>query len=267
MTLDLSPAEIGKVTSARRALDYVQPDMKLGLGTGSTAAWLVKLLAHEVKNNGLKISACATSSVTTQLAESLGIKIHALDALGQLDLAIDGADEFDPEFNLIKGGGGALLQEKIVETAADKLVVITDASKQVQNLGAFALPVEVVKFGWETTQRLVKEAISYQDVDNHAVTRRGGDTPFVTDEGHYILDLQLDRIGNPRQVSNALLNIAGVVETGLFIDMADVIVMGDANGTASVLEKNNQDDANWVDTVMDWAGSVYDVKGIIDDII
>ena len=115
MTLDLPPAEIGKVTSARRALEFVQPDMKLGLGTGSTAAWLVKLLAHEVRANGLKISACATSSVTTELAESLGIKIHALDDLGQLDLAIDGADEFDPDFNLVKGGGGALLQEKIVE--------------------------------------------------------------------------------------------------------------------------------------------------------
>lgn len=264
MTLDLPPAEIGKVTSARRALEFVQPDMKLGLGTGSTAAWLVKLLAHEVRANGLKISACATSSVTTELAESLGIKIHALDDLGQLDLAIDGADEFDPDFNLVKGGGGALLQEKIVETAADKLVVITDASKQVDHLGAFALPVEVVKFSWQTTQRLVEDALAYQDVDGRAVMRRGGDKPFVTDEGHFILDLQLDRIGNPRAISNALLNIAGVVETGLFLDMADVVVMGDANGTASVLDKSDTDDSNWIDTVMDWAGSVQDVKGLLD---
>ena len=262
MTLDLSPAEIGKVTSARRALDFVMPDMKLGLGTGSTAAWLVKFLAHELRENGLKITACATSTATTELAESLGIKIHALDDLGQLDLAIDGADEFDPQFNMIKGGGAALLQEKIVETAADKLVIITDASKQVQNLGAFALPVEVVKFGWMTTQRLVSEVLISQDVDNRVVTRRGGDNPIITDEGHYILDLQLHRIGNPHQMSDVLLNIAGVVETGLFLDMADVIVMGDANGTASVLDKASTD-SNWVDTTIDWAKAVYSLKGTL----
>ena len=259
MTLDLSPAEIGKVTSARRALDFVKPDMKLGLGTGSTAAWL---LAHEVRENGLKIDACATSSATTALAESLGIKIHPLDDLGQLDLAIDGADEFDPAFNLIKGGGAALLQEKIVETAADKLVIITDASKQVQHLGAFALPVEVVKFSWATTQRLVEEVLSFQNVDNRVVTRRGGDTPIITDEGHYILDLQLGRIGNPRQMSDALLNIAGVVETGLFLDMADAIVMGDANGTASVLNKSDNS-GNWIDTAIDWADAVKSLKGML----
>lgn len=260
MTLDLSPAEIGKVTSARRALEFVQPDMKLGLGTGSTAAWLVKLLAHEVRENGLKVSACATSSATTELAESLGITIHALDDLGQLDLAIDGADEFDPQFNLIKGGGAALLQEKIVETAADKLVIITDASKQVKHLGAFALPVEVVKFSWATTQRLVEDVLASQDVDNRVVTRRGGDNPVITDEGHYILDLQLDRIGDSGQVSDALLNIAGVVETGLFLDMADAIVMGDANGIASVLDKASNDN-NWVDTKIDWANAVNSLEG------
>jgi len=261
MTLDLAPAEIGKVTSARRALEFVKPDMKLGLGTGSTAAWLVKLLAHEVRENGLKFDACATSSATTELAESLGIKIHALDDLGQLDLAIDGADEFDPAFNLIKGGGAALLQEKIVETAADKLVIITDASKQVPHLGAFALPVEVVKFSWATTLRLVEEVLAYQDVDNRVVTRRGGDNPIITDEGHYILDLQLDRIGDPRAMSDALLNIAGVVETGLFLDMADAIIMGDANGTASVLDKSATESGTWLDTQIDWAAAVKNLKG------
>ena len=127
MTLNLSPSEIGKFVSAYRALDFIESDMKLGLGTGSTAAWLVKLLAHEVNENGLQITACATSSETTKLAERLGIKISKLDELGQLDLAIDGADEFDRNLNLIKGGGAALLQEKIVETAADKLIIITDA--------------------------------------------------------------------------------------------------------------------------------------------
>jgi len=263
MTLDLPPAEIGKFTSARRALDFVKPDMKLGLGTGSTAAWLVKLLAHEVRENGLKFDACATSSATTELAESLGIKIHALDDLGQLDLAIDGADEFDPNLNLIKGGGAALLQEKIVETAADQLVIITDASKQVDHLGAFALPVEVVKFGWGTTQRLVKDALASQDVDGRGVVLRGGDTPVVTDEGHYILDLQLDRIGNPRAVSDALLNIAGVVETGLFLGMTDAIVMGDASGKALVQSAGSSD---WVETAYDIDALAGFIEGIANGV-
>ena len=167
MALDLSPPELGKFISAYKALDFIESGMKLGLGTGSTAAWLVKLLAYEINNNGLVISACATSSETTKLAESLGIKISQLDELGQLDLAIDGADEFDQNLNLIKGGGAALLQEKIVETAADKLVIITDASKQVNDLGAFDLPVEVVKFGWETTKRLIENVL----IDQHLTAR------------------------------------------------------------------------------------------------
>ena len=248
MKLDLAPAEIGKLTSARRALDFVQPDMKLGLGTGSTAAWLVKLLAYEMRVNGLKFDACATSSTTTKLAESLGIKINNIDELGQLDLAIDGADEFDKNFNLIKGGGAALLQEKIVETAADQLVIITDASKQVKHLGAFALPVEIVKFGCETTQRLVEHVLADQDVSGKIVTRRGGKYPVETDEGNYILDLQLNYIGSPRTLSSALLNIAGVVETGLFLDMTNSIIMGDSNWRALV--KSN-DSLSWDETFYD----------------
>lgn len=235
--MEISPAEIGKIAAAKRALEYVQPDMKLGLGTGSTAAWLVKLLAQEMRDNGLKFDACATSSATTKLAESLGIKIHALDDLGQMDLAIDGADEFDPDFNLIKGGGGALLQEKIVETAADRLVVITDASKQVETLGAFALPVEVVQFGWQTTQRKIQEVLEYSQVGGDAIVRRGGDDPYITDEGHFILDLHLATIANPSALAENLVHIAGVVETGLFLDMASIIIMGNPDGTTQVAEK------------------------------
>ncbi|MCL4120946.1 UNVERIFIED_CONTAM: hypothetical protein GTU68_042057 [Idotea baltica] len=223
--------------------------MKLGLGTGSTAAWLVKLLADAKANDGLQFSAAATSSVTTELAQSLGIKIHALDDIGQLDLAIDGADEFDPDLNLIKGGGGALLQEKIVETAADQLVVITDASKQVQHLGAFDLPVEVVKFGWQTTQRLIADVLKTADVAGQTITRRGGDNPFVTDEGHFILDLRLKKIGNPAALASALTSIAGVVETGLFLDMTTAIVVGDGNGLARVQHKGSTD----------WAEQQYDL--------
>lgn len=250
MALDLSPPELGKFISAYKALDFIESGMKLGLGTGSTAAWLVKLLAYEINNNGLVISACATSSETTKLAESLDIKISQLDELGQLDLAIDGADEFDQNLNLIKGGGAALLQEKIVETAADKLVIITDASKQVNDLGSFDLPVEVVKFGWETTKRLIENVLIDQDVDCRIVTRRKNASPVITDENHYILDLKLNRIGNPEKLSQSLLNIAGVVETGLFLNMTDSIIMGDATGLARV--KSNG--------ASEWDDTNYDIK-------
>ena len=203
-----------------------------------------------IRDRGLVISACATSSETTKLAESLDIKISQLDELGQLDLAIDGADEFDQNLNLIKGGGAALLQEKIVETAADKLVIITDASKQVNDLGAFDLPVEVVKFGWETTKRLIENVLIDQDVDCRIVTRRKNASPVITDENHYILDLKLNRIGNPEKLSQSLLNIAGVVETGLFLNMTDSIIMGDATGLARV--KSNG--------ASEWDDTNYDIK-------
>ena len=259
MTLNLSPSEIGKFVSAYRALDFIESDMKLGLGTGSTAAWLVKLLAHEVNENGLQIKACATSSETTKLAERLGIKISKLDELGQLDLAIDGADEFDRNLNLIKGGGAALLQEKIVETAADKLIIITDASKQVEDLGSFDLPVEVVKFGWKTTKRLIENILEDEDVDCRVVNRRGNSSPIITDEGHYILDLKLIRIGNPHSLSNALLNIAGVVETGLFLGMTHSIIMGNENGLARVKSTGSLD---WVDTSYDIQSLSQFIKSI-----
>jgi ribose 5-phosphate isomerase A len=243
MINELSPAEIGKYISAKRAMEFVQPDMKLGLGTGSTAAWLVKLLAH-AKRQGLTFSAAATSVQTTELAESLGIKIHALDDIGQLDLVIDGADEFDPSLGLIKGGGGALLQEKIVETATDQLVIITDASKQVDVLGRFALPVEVIRFGAGTTERKIRDLIADADVGGRDITMRktqSGEGPFVTDEGHYILDLHLKSIGDADALARDLVMIPGVVETGLFLGMTDAIVMGDATGQAQVQVKGSSD--------------------------
>ena len=251
MINDLSPAEIGKYISALRALEFVKPDMKLGLGTGSTAAWLVKLLAHE-KRNGLNFSAAATSVQTTELAESLGIKIHALDDIGQLDLTIDGADEFDPNLGLIKGGGGALLQEKIVETATDQLVIITDASKQVDVLGRFPLPVEVIRFGAATTERKIVEVLAAAEVGGRDITMRktqSGEGPFVTDEGHYILDLHLRTIADADALARDLVMIPGVVETGLFLNMTDAIVMGDASGLAQVQMNGSAD----------WATHQYDL--------
>lgn len=246
---NLSTAELGKFISAQVAIGHIQDGMKIGLGTGSTAAWLVRLLAYAMKQNGLNISACTTSSQTTALAQSLGMKIYDLDALGRLDLAIDGADEFDPAFNLIKGGGGALLQEKIVATMADRFVVITDASKQVECLGAFPLPVEVVQFGWQSTLRLIEYHLNALGYAQIKITRRGGDAPFITDEGHFIFDLNMKAIKDVHMLCDALISIPGVVETGLFITMCHHVIMGDGIGIVKYKSKGH----DWVQNPFDLA--------------
>lgn len=239
MSEALSPSQKAKFICAKRAMDFVKPGMRLGLGTGSTAAWLVRLLGEEVRNNGLQITTVATSAQTAELAAKCGITVRTMDEVKWLDLTIDGADEFDPKLNLIKGGGGALLQEKIVATASDRVVVIADASKDVDVLGRFPLPVEVVKFGWVTTKGLIEEAISDLDVRGQSVTlRMDGDNALITDEGHYILDLHLGRIGNPRELSLILNQIPGVVETGLFLDIADAVVIGHIDGRVEVRDIN-----------------------------
>ncbi len=239
MSEELSLAEKAKFICAKRAMDFVRPGMRLGLGTGSTAAWLVRLLGEEVRNNGLQIVAVATSDQTARLADECGITVRSLDDVKWLDLTIDGADEFDPKLNLIKGGGGALLQEKIVATASDQVVIIADASKDVDVLGRFPLPVEVVCFGWQTTKGLIEEAISNMDVMGQNVTlRMDGENTFVTDEGHFILDLHLGRIGNLREISLILNQIPGVVETGLFLDIADAVVIGHLDGRVEMRDIN-----------------------------
>jgi ribose 5-phosphate isomerase A len=152
-----------------------------------------------------------------------------------LDLTIDGADEFDPGLNLIKGGGGALLHEKIVATASDQMVVIADRSNTWTGSAAFPLPVEIVPFGWQTTKALVEEMLSNVEVMGRSVElRRNGDEPFRTDEGNFILDLRLRRISNPAQLSLILNQIPGVVENGLFLDICDVAIIGNSDGTVEL---------------------------------
>jgi ribose 5-phosphate isomerase A len=163
----------------------------------------------------------------------------SLDEARWLDLTIDGADEFDPELNLIKGGGGTLLQEKIVAAASDRMIVIADAAKRVETLGAFPLPIEVVTFGWQTTQALVEELLVSMDVmGRQAALRMNGQRPFVTDEGNFILDLHLRRIGNARQLSMVLNQMPGVVENGLFVDICDTVVIGHGDGRIVVHDIN-----------------------------
>ncbi|MFV0332569.1 MAG: ribose-5-phosphate isomerase RpiA [Tropicimonas sp.] len=235
MTDDLSPIERAKCVAARRSCDFVESGMRVGLGSGSTAEWMVRRLGERVRDEGLDFVGVPTSNRTAKLAREVGIRVSTLDEVKWLDITIDGADEFDGAFNLIKGGGGAALHEKIVATASDRMVVIADAAKDVKALGAFPLPVEIIPFGWETTRALVEELLGDMDVlGREAELRMRGEEPFVSDEGNYFLDLRLHRIGNPRQLSLMLNQIPGVVENGLFIGICDTVVVGFGNGKVEV---------------------------------
>ncbi|SET26824.1 ribose-5-phosphate isomerase RpiA [Oceanicella actignis] len=237
MAKTLTAADIAKRAAAREAVKLVESGMRLGLGTGSTAAWFVELLGERIREEGLKVTGTPTSERTARLAARLGVPLVTLDEAGWLDLTVDGADEFDAALTLIKGGGGALLQEKIVAVASDRMVVIADETKQVETLGAFPLPVEIVPFGWETTKAIVEEMLEDMDVDGRSSTlRMAKDAPYVTDCGHYILDLHLRRIGDPEDLSGALNAIPGVVENGLFIEIADMAVVGHEDDTATTIE-------------------------------
>jgi ribose 5-phosphate isomerase A len=240
MPAELSPIDKAKFLAAQRATQFVQSGMKLGLGTGSTAAWMVRCLAERIREEDLRVVGVPTSTRTAELARQLGIPLTTLDEAKWLDMTIDGADEFDGNLALIKGGGAALLQEKIVATASDQMIVIADAAKEVAQLGAFPLPIEVIPFGWQTTKALVEETLVSMDVMNREVSlRMNGDRPLLTDESNYILDLHLKRIGNPRQVSLVLNQIPGVVENGLFIDICDIVVVGHGDGRVTVKDINS----------------------------
>jgi len=239
MTGDLSPIDKAKFVAAKRAVDFVEDGMRVGLGTGSTAAWMVRCLGEMVREDGLKIRGVPTSTRTAALAREVGIDVISLDEARWLDLTIDGADEFDADLNLIKGGGGALLQEKIVATASDQMIVIADVGKEVESLGAFPLPIEVIPFGWQTSKALVEEMLISMDVLGRSVTlRMNGDSPFVTDEGNHILDLHLNRIGNARQLAMVLNQVPGVVENGLFIDICDIVIVGYGDGRVETRDIN-----------------------------
>ncbi len=239
MSADLSPIDKAKFVAAKRAVDFVEPGMKIGLGTGSTAAWMVRCLGERVREEGLRVTGVPTSRRTAELARQCGITVASLDDVKWLDLTIDGTDEFDRNFTLIKGGGAALLQEKIVATASDQMIVIADAAKEVAQLGAFPLPVEVIPFGWQTTKALIEETLVSMDVLGRDCTlRMNGASPLVTDEANYIVDLHLKRIGNPRQLALVLNQIPGVVENGLFIDICDIVIVGHADGRVTVRDIN-----------------------------
>ena len=223
-------ADAQKRAAAARAIDYVQPGMRLGLGTGSTAKHFVDLLGERVRA-GLNVVGVPTSEATHAQAKACGIALTTLDETPELDITIDGADEVAPDFSLIKGGGGALLREKIVAAASTRMIVIADASKWVECLGAFALPIEVTPFGFGATYRAVEKAIAgVQDVGAMKLRQTKDGHPFVTDGGHWIIDAALGRIGDPKALARVLSAVPGVMEHGLFVDLASIVIIGGPDG-------------------------------------
>ncbi len=226
--------EAQKRQAAARALDWVKPGMRLGLGTGSTAKHFVDLLAERVRG-GLNVVGVPTSEATRAQAQSLNIPLTTLDETPALDLTIDGADEISPDLTLIKGGGGALLREKIVAAASAAMIVIADESKCVPVLGAFALPIEVMPFGLGATQRAIEAAAAAAGTSGPLTLRRDKNGhAFVTDGGHWILDAALGRITDPKSLARGLSAIPGVVEHGLFIGLAHAAILAGKTGVRVV---------------------------------
>ncbi|MGJ8622568.1 MAG: ribose-5-phosphate isomerase RpiA [Yoonia sp.] len=240
MSSQLTPIDMAKFIAAKQATEYVEDGMNVGLGSGSTAAWFIQCLGEMVRDEGLKIKGVPTSSQTAELAREVGIEIVSLEQVKWLDLTVDGTDEYDRNLNLIKGGGGAHLREKIVATASERMIVIADATKKVDTLGAFPLPVEVVPFGLAATKGLIEETLVGMDVLGRDIKQRmHGDRPFVTDGGNLILDLHLRHIGNARLLGFILNQVPGVVEHGLFIDICDMVIVGHGDGKVTVRDITN----------------------------
>ncbi|MBI4851869.1 MAG: ribose-5-phosphate isomerase RpiA [Acidobacteria bacterium] len=219
-----------KQISGTYAANLVEDRMAVGLGTGSTARFAILRLGERVKE-GLNIIAIPTSEASAKLATELGIKLVGFNDVTHLDITIDGADEIDPDFNMLKGGGGALLREKIVASLTKRQICIVDPNKAVEKLGKFPLPVEVVKFGWEVVARRIEEIGG-----KYKVRQRDGEN-YVTDNGNFILDCDFYPIENPPELEKAIKMLPGVVEVGLFINMAHTLIMGHPSGECTVRER------------------------------
>ena len=225
-----------KENAAMAAMEYVEDGMTIGLGTGSTAKYFVEMLAEDVAD-GLVVRCIETSEQTRRLASSLGVPLIPFEQVERIHLTVDGADEVDPQGQLIKGGGAALLREKIIANASDHMVVIADPSKQVERLGKFPLPVEVTPFGYTITAKLVYDVLAASGIDRPRVQLRSltNGELVVTDGGNHILDCHCERIPDAEALAARLSNVPGVVEHGLFIGLARTVIIGNENG-ATVFE-------------------------------
>ena len=213
-----------KKMAAEKAVEEIQPGAIVGLGTGSTVYYVLLALGEKVRD-GLNITGIATSKQAESISAKQGIPLSTLAEHPVIDLTIDGADEIDPSLNLIKGGGGALVREKIIAHASKRLVIVADDSKLVSVLGTtFALPVEVLQFGWEATQTAIN------NICGKSTMRYSGEKPFLSDNGNYILDCRFDMIRQPAQIELQLNNLPGVVENGLFVSRADKAIIGTTSG-------------------------------------
>ena len=222
-----------KIKAAAAALEHVEDGMKLGIGTGSTADEFVRLLAEKVAG-GMRVEGVPTSERTARLCLELGITLRSLDELPELDLTIDGADELDARLTLIKGGGGALLREKIVACASKKMIVIADETKQVAMLGAFPLPIEVNPFGQTATRIAIERAAHRLGLSGELKLRSSGQDLFHTDGGHLIIDASFGRIPDAEALSAELAAIPGVVEHGLFINIASLAIIAGPAGARTL---------------------------------
>jgi ribose 5-phosphate isomerase A len=223
------PSDKQKRLAADAAVEFVEPMMIVGLGTGSTAELAIRRLAEKVRR-GLKITAVPTSISTELLARRLRIPlVKDVDAFTKIDLTFDGADEVDPSFNLIKGGGGALTREKIVASRSNRQIIIIDEKKQVERLGKFAVPVETLPFGWKSTMEILRGFGARASLRAGKTSRK----PFITDNGNYILDCSFGLIYDPAELEEKIKGIFGVVEVGLFIGLADVVLVGRGDGTVT----------------------------------
>ncbi|OWK23839.1 ribose 5-phosphate isomerase [Rhizobium yanglingense] len=225
-----------KMKAAEAALTHVESGMRLGIGTGSTAEEFVHLLAEKVAG-GFRVEGVPTSERTARLCVELGVPLKSLDELPELDLTVDGADEIDASLRLVKGGGGALLREKIVAAASDRVIVIADESKLVETLGRFPLPIEVSPFGLVSTRIAIERKAARLGLTGSLTLRQSGDGEFTTDGGHYIIDASFGRIPDADALSSELNSIPGVVEHGLFLNMASLAIIAGPAG-ARTLQAN-----------------------------
>jgi ribose 5-phosphate isomerase A len=228
---DLLSAKEIKQKVATEAVNFIQQDMVIGIGSGSTVFYFIEELGKRIKN-GLKITGVPTSQETLSLATERGINMISLNDLPSIDLVIDGADEIDPKLQLIKGGGAALLQEKIVANASKEVMIIADNSKLVSQLGKFPLPVEVIPYAWKPVQQQIQKQYCIR-----SSIRMKNDSPLVTDHGHYILDCYFEKIKDAPLLNVELHLIPGVVETGLFISLCHMALIGQPDGSIQTLRK------------------------------